>query len=110
VTAADIEPRCCELAARNAALNRLRVRRLRTSLQDDDEQPAANAHGRCRPDATAGDASVAEAGGGMGVSNQGGGGEGGGSCTDGEGGERAARAARAASCAWCAATRAHCCC
>ena len=87
VTAADIEPRCCELAARNAALNRLRVRRLRTSLQEEDEQPAATAHERCRPDATAGGTSVAEAGDGMGVSNQGGGGEVGGSCSDGEGGE-----------------------
>ena len=87
VTAADIEPRCCELAARNAALNRLRVRRLRTSLQEEDEQPAATAHERCRPDATASDMSVAEAGDGMDVSNQGGGAEKGGSCSDGEGGE-----------------------
>ena len=35
VTAADIEPACCELLARNAALNRLRVRQLRTCLLQD---------------------------------------------------------------------------
>ena len=35
VTAADIEPACCELLARNAVLNKLRARRLRTCLLQD---------------------------------------------------------------------------